>query len=89
MGRNSERSTPATIDGVTKAVAKKIIKYVFGSWFYSIRQEGFEFHVILLNEVKDESGTWCEIDSDLVDDFLSYWNNNVYKIRIVKISDIS
>lgn len=88
MGRQIEKSQPATIDGVTRAVAKKILSYVFGNWFYSVKQEGFEFHVILLDTVKDDDGNWCDVDKELIKDFQQFFGKHFYKIRIIKREDI-
>ena len=87
MGRSNTRQTPTTIDGMVPAVTKKVLRYVFGNWFYALHQKGYEWHVILLNEVEDINKNIIPVDKDLIEDFLNFWGRNFYKFKIIKKED--
>jgi hypothetical protein len=83
MGRHAEKDKPHTITGMTTAFSRKLLQYVFGKLFYNMKQSGLIFRVILFDSVKDEDGEIITLDRDILEDFLSFWGKQSFKVIII------
>jgi hypothetical protein len=84
MTKQIVRDNPATLNGITVAIAKRLCRYAFGEHYCYLRQVFLEFRVTLYDNIPDGNGQYLSLDRNVVDDFTEYWGKEFFKIEVIK-----